>query len=334
MNHLEFSRLLDQKKIPSVLLFEGPEEYLKETALRNLRKALLPEGLEDLNENRLDSPDTAALIAAAETLPFMAERRLILLRDYSAVTGRGEADEKLLEYLTHVPSTAVILFYCVLPIRQKKIRNLVQKQGGLVEFKPLGDRELTSFVTGAFHDLGRECDARTADLLVFTSGHDLNLLLGEISKIASYHPEMPRVDPADVRALATPSSESRVFDMVNAILAEDENRAFSLLRTLLQNGESRIMILGMLLRQFRLMQHIKIMQYEKKSPADIYAALGMGSWVAQQYVRQAASYTGRQVKNAVALCLETDLNIKSGKLREEGALEALMIRLLLIRKKE
>ena len=86
--------------------------------------------------------------------------------------------------------------------------------------------------------------------------------------------------------------------------------------------------------QFRLMQHIKIMQYEKKSPADIYAALGMGSWVAQQYVRQAASYTGRQVKNAVALCLETDLNIKSGKLREEGALEALMIRLLLIRKKE
>ena len=334
MNHLEFSRLLDQKKIPSVLLFEGPEEYLKETALRNLRKALLPEGLEDLNENRLDSPDTAALIAAAETLPFMAERRLILLRDYSAVTGRGEADEKLLEYLTHVPSTAVILFYCVLPIRQKKIRNLVQKQGGLVEFKPLGDRELTSFVTGAFHDLGRECDARTADLLVFTSGHDLNLLLGEISKIASYHPEMPRIDPADVRALATPSSESRVFDMVNAILAEDENRAFSLLRTLLQNGESRIMILGMLLRQFRLMQHIKIMQYEKKSPADIYAALGMGSWVAQQYVRQAASYTGRQVKNAVALCLETDLNIKSGKLREEGALEALMIRLLLIRKKE
>lgn len=334
MNHLEFSRLLDQKKIPSVLLFEGPEEYLKETALRNLRKALLPEGLEDLNENRLDSPDTAALIAAAETLPFMAERRLILLRDYSAVTGRGEADEKLLEYLAHVPSTAVILFYCVLPIRQKKIRNLVQKQGGLVEFKPLGDRELTSFVTGAFHDLGRECDARTADLLVFTSGHDLNLLLGEISKIASYHPEMPRIDPADVRALATPSSESRVFDMVNAILAEDENRAFSLLRTLLQNGESRIMILGMLLRQFRLMQHIKIMQYEKKSPADIYAALGMGSWVAQQYVRQAASYTGRQVKNAVALCLETDLNIKSGKLREEGALEALMIRLLLIRKKE
>ena len=334
MNHLEFSRLLDQKKIPSVLLFEGPEEYLKETALRNLRKALLPEGLEDLNENRLDSPDTAALIAAAETLPFMAERRLILLRDYSAVTGRGEADEKLLEYLAHAPSTAVILFYCVLPIRQKKIRNLVQKQGGLVEFKPLGDRELTSFVTGAFHDLGRECDARTADLLVFTSGHDLNLLLGEISKIASYHPEMPRIDPADVRALATPSSESRVFDMVNAILAEDENRAFSLLRTLLQNGESRIMILGMLLRQFRLMQHIKIMQYEKKSPADIYAALGMGSWVAQQYVRQAASYTGRQVKNAVALCLETDLNIKSGKLREEGALEALMIRLLLIRKKE
>ena len=331
MNHQEFSSLLAQKRLPSVLFFDGPEEYLKETALRDLRRALLPEGLEDLNEIRLDSPDAGEIIAAAETLPFMADRRLVFLRDYPAVVGRGEADEKLLDYLPQVPSTAIILFYCVLPVRQKKIRNAVQKLGGLVEFKPLGDRELTSFVTGAFHDHGRECDARTADLLVFTSGRDLNLLLGEIAKIASFHPEDSHVHPDDVRTLATPSSESRVFEMVDAILSCNESKAFSLLRNLLLNGEKRFMILGLLLRQFRLMQHVKIMQYEKRSTAEIAAALGMGAWAAQQYIRQAASYTGGQVKKAVALCLETDLNVKSGVFREEGALETLMIRLLQLR---
>ena len=79
MNHQDFFSLVAQGHVPSVLFFEGPEEYLKQSALRELRKALLPEGLEELNESRLDAPDTNELIAAAETLPFMADRRLILL---------------------------------------------------------------------------------------------------------------------------------------------------------------------------------------------------------------------------------------------------------------
>ncbi|MBQ9211413.1 MAG: DNA polymerase III subunit delta [Clostridia bacterium] len=333
MNHQEFARLLAQKQLPPVLLFEGPEEYLKESALQALRKAILPEGLEDLNENRMTAPETAEIIAAAETLPFMADQRLILLRDFPAIVGRGEAEEKLLEYLPHVPPTAILLFYCVQPVKQKKIKNVIAKMGGVVEFKALTDRELTGFVTNEFHALGRECDARTADFLVFTVGNDLIQLRGEIAKIAAYHPEEPRINPEDVKQLATPSMESKVFDMVEAVIAGQDGKAFAILRNLLQNGEKRIMILAMLLRQFRLMQHVKIMQFEKKSNQEITSALGMSSWVAGQYMRQAGLYTGRQVKEAVNLCLETDLQIKSGLLREEGALEAVMLKLLLLRKR-
>ncbi|MBQ3705475.1 MAG: DNA polymerase III subunit delta [Clostridia bacterium] len=333
MNHQEFARRLAKNDLPSVLFFEGPEEYLKQSALQDLRKALLPEGLEELNETRLTAPETDALIAAAETLPFMADRRLVLLRDYPAITGRGEADEKLLEYLPHAPASSVILFYNVLPVKQRKIRNIAEKMGGLVKFEPLSGAALTSFVTDAFHNLGRECDARTADFLIFTSGSDTNQLMSEIAKIAAYHPEEPKVNPEDVKALATPSMESKVFSLVDAILAGQDAAAFSQLRNLLRNGESRIMVLSMITRQFRLMQHVKIMQYEKLSQKEMPAALGMSPYITQQYVRQASSYTARQVKEAVRLCLDTDLAIKSGVLREEGAVEAVMLRLLMLRKK-
>lgn len=328
MNAREFSRLLEQKKIPSVLFFEGTEEYLKEKALRDLRAAVLPEGLEEMNESRPDAPDTDGIIAAAETLPFLADRRLVLLRDHPAVVGRAEADEALLAYLPQVPPTAVVLFYCVLPTKQKKIRNLVQKLGGLVAFEPLAGQELTSFVTESFRSLGRECDVRTADYLIFTVGRDMNLLQREIAKIAAYRPDRRAVHPDDIRDLATPSAESRIFDIVNAILSGDEKKAFTLLRNFLLSGEKRLAILSLLLRQFRLMQQIKIMQYEKKSFPEIQAALGMSSWAARQNVSQAGAFSGGQVKTAVALCLETELNIKSGVFREEGALEALMLRLL------
>ena len=335
MDRKDFDRLLAQGGIPSVLLFEGEEEHMKQAALGALQKKLLPEGLEDLNRTLLDAPETDQIIAAAETLPFMADRRLVIVRDHPALTGRAEADDRLAEYLPSVPASAVLLFYCTQkPDGRKKLYTAVKKLNGIVVFSPLRDRELTSFVTSAFRDLGKECDERTADLLVFTCGSDTGLLLTEIAKVASHAGDAPSIRPDSIRAVATPSAECTVFQMVDAVVSGQGSRAFLLMRNQLLAGADRMYMLSMLLRQFRLLQHIKIMQYEKKSPADIYAALGMGSWVAQQYVRQAASYTGRQVKNAVALCLDTDLNIKSGKLREEGALEALMIRLLLIRKKE
>ena len=331
MDHREFSSLVERRKIPSVLFFEGPEEHMKQEALQSLRRALLPEGLEELNESRLTAPETGEIIAAAETLPFMADWRLILIRDYPAITGRGEADDRLIEYLPSVPASSVLLFYCVLPVKQKKIRAAVQKLGGLVQFAQLKDQELTSFVIRAFRDLGRQCDARTADFLVFTCGRDTGLLLNEIANIAACHSDTPAVSPEDVRALATPSTESKVFAMVDAVVAGQNSKAFLALRNLLRSGERRSMILSQLLRQYRLLQQIKIMQYEKRSPAEISAALGYSGYVFQQYLRQAASYNGRQVREAVAVCLNADLDVKSGVLREEGALEAVMLKLLLLR---
>ena len=332
MDRMEFSRLLEQGKIPSVLLFEGPEEHMKKSALQALRSALLPAGMEELNESILEDPEPDAILAAAETLPFLADRRLVLVRDYAPLVGRAEADDRLLSYLPSVPPSAVLLFYCAQdPNRKKKLYTAVKKLGGVVEFKKLQDRELTTFVTRAFHDLGRECDARTADFLIFTCGNDTTLLLNEVAKIASYHPEEPAVRAEDVRALATHSTEAVVFSAVDAVVAGDSVRAFTLLRNLLQNGESRLGILAMLLREYRLLQHIKIMQYEKKSVSEIRSALGVPSFAADQYLRQAKSYTGGQVKQAVAICLDTEYAVKSGKLNEAGALETAMLKLLALR---
>ena len=60
-------------EIPAALLLEGEEEVLKQRDWQQLRHLILPEGMEDLNESLLDAPETDALIAAAETVPFLAD---------------------------------------------------------------------------------------------------------------------------------------------------------------------------------------------------------------------------------------------------------------------
>ena len=119
--------------------------------------------------------------------------------------------------------------------------------------------------------------------------------------------------------------------MIDAVVSGQRNRAFTLLRNQLLTGTDRMAILSMLLRQYRLLQHIKIMQYEKKSGDYIRSALGVPSFAVDQYIRQASGYTGSQVKKAVRICFDTEYALKSGRIQQEGAVEAVIIRLLTLR---
>ena len=333
MDRNDFDRLLSLKQVPSLLLFEGEEEYLKQAALAALRKQLLPEGMEDLNETVLDAPETDRLIAAAETLPFMADRRLVVVRDHPALSGRAEADDRLAAYLSAVPATTVLLFYCTRkPDGRKKLYTAIRKQNGVVVFSPLKDRELTTFVTSAFKKLGRECDERTADLLIFTCGSDAGRLMTEIAKIASHSEGTAAVHPDEVRMLATPSAECTVFQMVDAVVSGQNDRAFRLMRNQLLNGTDRLYMLSMLLRQFRLLQHIRIMQYEKCSRDAIRSALGVPPFAVDQYMRQASMYTNAQIKKAVSVCFDAEYAVKSGRMNQEGSLESVMLKLLNLRR--
>ena len=143
MDRKELMQAIKDGRVKGAYLLEGTEENIKASALAALRKKLLPEGLEELNENLMDNPTTDALIAAAETLPFLADQRLVVVREHPALTGRAEADDRLLDYLQHVPDSCVMVFMQRGKAdARKKLYKAVQKHGAVVTFSPLTDVEL------------------------------------------------------------------------------------------------------------------------------------------------------------------------------------------------
>ena len=333
MDRKEFLQAVKANSVRGAYLFEGVEENIKAAALAALRGQLLPEGLEELNENLMDNPSTDALIAAAETLPFLADKRLVVVREHPALAGKAEADERLTEYMAHVPDSCVMVFLCRGKAdARKKLYRAIQKHGAVVTFSPLSDAELNAWIIKAFSALGKRCAPQTASLLAFTVGNDTALLRAEMEKIAALCGEREDVADEDVRAVATRSIECTVFEMVDAVVAGQEGRAFSLLKDMLLSGSDRIGILTMLLRQYRLLQHVKIMQFEKKSAQEIKQRLGVAPFAAERCIRQAAAYSGKEIKQAVDICLDTEYRIKSGRLNQEGALEAAMLAIFALRR--
>ena len=328
MDRKDFTQLIKTGKVQGAYLFEGVEENIKAATLTALRKAILPEGFEELNESLMDSPATDAIIAACETLPFMADKRLVVVREHPALTGRADADDKLIAYIPQVPESTVLVFIAQGKAdARKKLYSAIKKINGIVSFSALTDAELNAWVVKNFSGLGKTCSAQVAALLTFTVGSDTALLRTEIEKLAALTGERDAITEADVQAVATRSVECTVFEVV----AGQQGKAFGLLRDMLTSGSDRLGILAMLLRQFRLMQHIKIMQFEKLSSQDIKQRLGIAPFAAERCMRQASGYSGGQVKRAVRICLDAEYRVKSGQWNQEGALEKAMLEIFALR---
>ena len=108
MNHAEFFTALKNGKIAPCYLFEGEEEYTKRSALQALRRQVAGGDFADMNHVRLYDPAPDALIAAAETLPFMSDRRFVEVRGCALLTAEKpkEYDEEhaLEKYQDYVPA--------------------------------------------------------------------------------------------------------------------------------------------------------------------------------------------------------------------------------------
>ena len=332
MDRKEFSQLVKAGSVQGAYLFEGVEENIKAATLQSLRKAILPEGMEELNESVMDAPATDAVIAACETLPFLADKRLVIVREHPALTGRADADDRLLSYISNVPDSAVLVFLCRGKAdARKKLYGAIKKVGGIVSFAPLSDAELNAWIVKTFVGLGKSVTPQTASVLAFTVGSDTALLRREIEKLAALAGDRDTVTEEDVHAVATRSVECTVFEMVDAVVAGQQGKAFGLLRDMLTTGSDRLGILAMLLRQFRLMQHIKIMQFEKLAAEEIKQRLGIAPFAAERCMRQASGYTGGQVKKAVQICLNAEYKVKSGGWNQEGALESAMLEIFALK---
>ena len=320
MERSNFMTAAANRALKGAYLLEGVEENIKQAAVAACRKSFLPEGLEELNESVLDNPDTNTLIAACETLPFMADRRLVIVREHSALL-RGEADEQLIGYVTHVPDTTLLLFvHRGKADARKKLYKTLDRQKNVISFNTLTENELNDWICRRLAKEGRSCSRQTASLITFIAGSDTMQLRTELEKLVSYTEDREEITEEDVRAVVTRSPDYTVFLLVDAVVAGQEARAFGLLRDMLTGGEERVMILAMLLRQYRILQHIKIMQYEKRNQREMQERLGLPGFALDRSIRQAASLTGGQVKQAVELCLQTEYGIKSGAINQEGAL--------------
>ena len=333
MNHTAFFAAIREGTLGGVYLLEGTEEYIKQQGLARLCEKLLPAGLEQMNLTEMENPDADALIAAAETLPFMGEKREAMAWECDLLTtgrkqeneGKGEA---LLHYLGYAsPNTCPVFTVKGKADGRKKLYAHLKKANAIVNFSPWSDGEAQDWVRRNMKALGKRMDGDTAAALVFTVGRDAALLKQEMDKLLSFAGEREEITIQDIEAICTKSLECTVFQMVDAQVAGKREEAFRLLSDMEHSGEERMGILAMLLRQYRILYHMRCLIEERVPQQNQASLLGIPPFAVSRTQQQARRYPRERLKDAYGALLEMEYGIKSGRLSQEGCAQAALLRL-------
>ncbi|MBQ2411918.1 MAG: DNA polymerase III subunit delta [Anaerotignum sp.] len=311
-------------------LFFGTEGYLIRDYEQALTKAILPEGTEMMNHDIFEEKraTASAIIDAAETFPFLNDKRLITIKNSGLFQKGGSKDdiEKLKAYMADLPETSCLLFVEDKVEKTSALYKAVGKFGQAVEFKKLSDRELSSWIKKICKDNGMEMDAEVSSLFLQTVGSDMENIEGELMKLIAYKGEEKTIFAEDIREVCTVSLEAIVFDLVKAVAEKRPEKAVQIYRQLLFQKESPYMILSLITRQFRFILETKLFSESGLTNDAIAVKLGVRDFAVREYLKQSKRFPAEGWKQAMRDCLQTDLDIKLGKAAEETAVELLIMK--------
>jgi DNA polymerase-3 subunit delta len=316
-------------------IFHGPDELSRSEALANLKAQMGDPSLADLNTTVLDggSLTLGELQQVCDALPFMSDRRLVIVHNHFRQLARGggkresEGIEALSAYLPTMPSSVRLIFVEdeTLP-KSHPILKLAAKHeaGHITIFDGPGRGELAGWIAKRVETKGATIERPAADALAIAVGDDLRLLDSEIEKLTVYAGTERPITTADVELLVPYAGTANVFAMVDAIGRRDGRTALRLLHKLLDANAAPLYLLSMIVRQFRILIQVKELSAKGLATSTIAKQAKLHPFVAEKAQRQAMNFSMGQLEAIYARLLETDLAIKTGKMGDVLALDTLV----------
>jgi DNA polymerase III subunit delta len=353
---------------PIVYILRGDDREKIESVIRQFHQQLGDENMAEMNTNRLDgkSADLNDLRAAALALPFLANRRMVIVEDalhkYARVKSKkddgptlGEGDnaetpdkiELFLNFLAGLPpSTALVL---VIPDQRKNRRrnevwetywvNLSDKhwliqwakgqgtRAAIIDCALPTEREMAHWIGQKAQELGGQFTTKASQILAQYVGNDTQRAAQEVNKLLTYVNFSRQVTQDDVEILCMNEQQASIFDMVDAIGQRDGKTASSLFHQLLEDMDFTYDLFPLVIRQFRfLIQACEILDLGG-TRRDLYSIPGLLPFLVPKIHAQAQKFNLSELEKIYHHLLQIDLGEKTGHMPGEIALDILIAQL-------
>ncbi|MBI4209364.1 MAG: DNA polymerase III subunit delta [Deltaproteobacteria bacterium] len=317
---------MEGKKHSLVRYFYG-EEWLVREAIQKETDLALPSGFRDFNLEVLDAEvlTVESFWRSVQSLPMGTSHRVVWIQRADRLKSI------LLEELTRYagspqPHTLLILSGEKPDLRLRFFQGLRRGQG-LVELSSLKGGEVVAWLSCQAEKLGKRMSREAAQLLVEEVGSHLRLLQNELEKLILFVGDRVSIEEKDVEPLVTSIPRESIFVLVDAVAMKDRSRAIAVSEEVLEQGVHPLQILTLMERQFRLLSRAQELRARSIPRTQWPTELGIPPFVVSKLEEQLQKFGSGFSEDALSLCFEADLRMKSSRVSPKLALEYLLLEL-------
>ncbi len=311
---------LSQGKLRPVYLFYGEEEYIKRTYEKKIEELVPDNGFPEFNHLKLEGTDIplSAYDDAWETFPMMADRKLIIIRDSKIFKKATEEVKQFwLEKLKRTSEDAVVVFNESEVDKRGVLYKALQKAGLAVEFKYQSESDLITWVNRQALKAKVKMSKDCAAYLVGIVDPGLSNLSNEFNKLLSYCDG--EITKSDIDRVVSKAMSIKIFDLTDAIMARNADKAMKVVNELRTSSESAFGILYLL--EGSAEKILKTKLCGSKNKYEVASAIGAAPFVAEKYLISAGGFETQQLIRMITRVPEIDFEIKSGLVEQWAALE-------------
>lgn len=306
-------------------LIYGEESYMIRFYKNKLKSMLSAEG-DDMNAsffegNRIHIPE---ILSLGNTLPFFADKRLILMENSELFTSSNELSEQLGDF----PDTTYVVFIEKKVDKRNRLYKWLQKNGCVTECAFQQEKDLIPWAARYLKNEGKVISRQTMEYLIAKVGFQMDYIVNELDKLIGYVGEREEIRKEDVDTMSSGQVVEKIFDMIDCAIAGEKERVFRLYGDLLALKEPPLVILHLLGRHINIMIQVKEAG-KSLSDRDLAAQAGIPYFTVKKYKSQAKHFTKQELFQLLEERVEYEERFKTGQIEEKMVAEMYLLRLLI-----
>ncbi len=311
-------------QLNNVYLLYGEEDYLKRQYRDKLKNAMIP--IDDtMNYAYYEGKgiNVKEIIDLAETLPFFAERRVIVIENSGFFKS---ASPELAEYIKELPETTAMIFVESEIDKRNGLYKAVQKAGRVAELGRQDEHTLLRWIAGSVKKEGKQISESTIRYFLTKVGTDMENIQKELEKLFCYTLEKNIITTEDVETICTTQITNQIFDMVEAVANKQQKKALDYYYDLLALKEPPMRILFLLTRQFKLLLEVKELTAKGFDRKAIAGKTSLHPFVVGKYQEQARAFRGKDLRVIMEESIDIEESVKTGRLGDTLGVEMFIIK--------
>jgi DNA polymerase-3 subunit delta len=330
MKYSEFLKAVQEGKISPVVTFLGGEHFLKDRALATVLNRFLDADSRPFNYRSLigeEIKDTGFLDEAS-TMPMFGDWKVLYIKNASLLEKVFARIKDYLEQYLEQPSRGTLLIFDLDKWEgSSKLKGLLTKKTMVVEFQPLSEKEIPSWVNGHLRSLGFQMEVPAVEALSERLGTDLQKISSELEKLMLLRQSEKKIALTDVENTVGFTPTAKIWDWTEALLDQDAAKAVLVLQDLLEQGEQPVYCIALLAKQYEKMILAKEMVQQKIPQATIAQKINKPVYFLNKYLTQLSRFRMVDLIKAMEVLSFADRALKSGQGKDSTILELMTLQL-------